>query len=295
MIIDTHTHIFPPSVRERRDEIARTEPAFAEIYASPKAVMATAGELLRAMDEGGVDRSVAANFAWRDGALVDETNEYILDAASRSGGRLLPFVSLPAVGASKHGGPEFEEAPSGSASDPRKLVRTLAAVGARGIGELRPEQSGYDLADSDEADLLAWAASAFDLTLLFHVTEPVGHLYGGKQGLTLGALYAFARSAPGVNIIAAHWGGGLPFYELMPEVRQALATTYFDTSAEHLLYDASIYRRAIDLVGHEQVLWASDFPLVTQASALARTKGAGMSDEEFAAISGGNAARLFGL
>jgi len=175
------------------------------------------------------------------------------------------------------------------------MIRGLAAAGARGIGELRPEQSGFDLADSDEADLLAWAASAYDLTLLFHVTEPVGHLYGGKQGLSLGSLYAFARAASGVNIIAAHWGGGLPFYELMPEVRDAMGTTYFDTSAEHLLYDSSIYRRAIDLVGHERILWASDYPLVAQAKALEHTRGAGLSDEEFEAISGGNAARLFGL
>jgi predicted TIM-barrel fold metal-dependent hydrolase len=174
-------------------------------------------------------------------------------------------------------------------------IRSLAAAGARGIGELRPAQSGYDLADSDEADLLAWAASAYDLTLLVHVTEPVGHAYAGKQGLGLGSLYAFARAASGVNIIAAHWGGGLPFYALMPEVREALETMYFDTSAEHLLYEDSIYRRVIDLVGADYILWASDFPLIAQAKGLERTMNAGLNDEEFAAITGGNAARLLGL
>ena len=87
----------------------------------------------------------------------------------------------------------------------------------------------------------------------------------------------------------------LPFYALMPEVRQALETMYFDTSAEHLLYDVSIYRRAIDLIGAERVLWASDFPLISQATALERTMNAGLSEEEFAAVAGGNAARLLGL
>jgi len=72
--------------------------------------------------------------------------------------------------------------------------------------------------------------------------------------VALASLYAFASAASGVNIIAAHWGGGLPFYALMPDVREALATMYFDTSAEHLLYDASIYRRVIDLVGADRIL-----------------------------------------
>ncbi len=294
MIVDAHAHVFPPSVRDRRAELAATEPAFAEIYGDPKTAMATAGEVLASMDEAGVDRAVIVNFPWRDETLIDETNEYILGAAARSRGRLIPFVSVATAGGG-HGGPQFEDAPSPRAGDPRTKMRALAAAGARGIGELRPEHSGYDLANSDEADLLAWAASAYDLVLLFHVSEPVGHLYAGKHGLSLGALCAFAQAASGVAIIAAHWGGGLPFYTLMPEVREALATTYFDTAAEQLLYDAQIYRRAIDLVGAACILWGSDFPLTTQAKALARARAAGLSDDEWTAIAGGNAARLFGL
>ena len=142
--------------------------------------------------------------------------------------------------------------------------------------------------------MLAWAASAYDLPLLLHVSEPTGHAYGGKQGLSVDALWRFAAAASGVTIIAAHWGGGLPFYTLMPEVRDALANTYFDTSAEHLLYDAAVYRRAIDLVGAERILWGSDFPLIRQAKALERPRAAGLSDAELTAILGGNAAELFG-
>ncbi|MHB8683834.1 MAG: amidohydrolase family protein [Dehalococcoidia bacterium] len=294
MIVDAHAHVFPPSVRERREALAAAEPAFAEVYRDPRAIMATAGEVLASMDEAAVDRTVIVNFAWHDEGLVDETNEYILDAASRSGGRLIPFVSMPPARGG-HGGPQFEDAPGARASDPRAKIRALAAAGARGVGELRPESLGYDLADSDEADLLAWAASAYDLVVLVHVSEPVGHRYAGKQGLRLDALCSFAAAAPGVNIVAAHWGGGLPFYTLMPEVREALATTWFDTAAGHLLYDASIYRRAIDLVGVERILFGSDFPLVSQVQALTHTRAAGLSGDELAAITGGNAAQLLGL
>ena len=295
MIIDAHTHVFPPAVRGRRGELLATEPAFAEIYGHPDAKMATAGEVMRSMDDAGIDRSVICNFAWHDEALVDETNEYILGAAAAAKGRLIPFVSVSLAGAGRHGGSDVEESIGERKKDARTKIRQLAMDGARGIGELRPEQSGFNLANSDEADLLNWAASAFDLPLLCHVSEPVGHAYAGKRGLTVEALYEFARSAAGVTVIAAHWGGGLPFYALMPEVRETLANVYFDTAASHLLYDEAIYHRVIDLVGVRKILWASDYPLTTQAKALERTRAAGLGDAEMAAILGDNAAELCGL
>jgi predicted TIM-barrel fold metal-dependent hydrolase len=296
MIIDIHTHAFPPPLRDRRDELARGEPAFAELYGDRRAQMATADEVLASMDAAGVDRAVICNFAWRDDALIDETNEYLINAGLKSAGRLIPFVSLALAGAGAHGGPDVEEAVGARKDDARAIIRQMAGAGARGIGELRPEHSGYDLANSDEADLLAWAAAAFDLAVLVHVSEPVGHHYPGKQGgATLAAVERFAAASPAVTVIAAHWGGGLPFYALMPEVRDALDNVYFDTAAEHLLYDAGIYRAAIDLVGAEKILWGSDFPLVAHEKALARTRGAGLSDGELAAVLGGNAARVLRL
>ncbi|MEX2246398.1 MAG: amidohydrolase family protein [Dehalococcoidia bacterium] len=295
MTIDVHTHVFPPAVIVRREKLLATEPAFAEIYTDPSAKMATADDVLASMDEAGVDRSVIANFAWADPALIDETNEYIINAALRAKGRLLPFVSLHLERQAGHGGYAADEPVDAKTGDPRLIIRQLASAGARGIGELRPASSGYNLANSDEADLLVWAALAFDLALLLHVSEPVGHAYPGKEGLPLEQLVGFTRNAPGVVIIAAHWGGGLPFYTLMPEVRQALAHTSFDTAAGHLLYDAKVYRAAIELVGVERILFGSDFPLTSQAKALERVREAGLTDEEAAAITGGNAVRLLGL
>ena len=296
MIIDIHTHAFPPRVIERRQDLLATEPAFAGIYANPDARMATAEDVLASMDAAGVDRSVVCNFAWRSEVLVEATNDYLIEWGQRSSGRLLPFVSMyfpPDAGA--HGRAEMEEAPAGAKRGVRERIRDLAAAGARGIGELRPDASGYNLGDSDEGDLLAWVAAAFDLTVLVHATEPVGHHYAGKQGGSIDAIAAFARSAAGVTIIAAHWGGGLPFYALMPEVGEALDPVYFDTAASHLLYDPAIYRRVIDLVGVEKIVWASDFPLTSQAKALERTRAADLSDAELAAILGNNAARLLNL
>ena len=47
MIIDFHTHIFPPDVRDRREEYLRRDPTFAEMYGNPSAKIATAEDLLR--------------------------------------------------------------------------------------------------------------------------------------------------------------------------------------------------------------------------------------------------------
>jgi hypothetical protein len=296
LIIDAHTHIFPPRVIERRGELAATERAFAEIYGDPDARMVAADELLSSMDAAGVKHSIACNFAWHSEVLVEATNDYILEWAQRSAGRIIPFVSLyfpPDVGA--HGRSEMEDAPSGAKRGVRERIRDLAAAGARGIGELRPESSGYGLADSDEADLIIWAAAAFDLAVLIHATEPVGHQYAGKQGGPIDGIAQFAKNATGINIIAAHWGGGLPFYALMPEVREALEHVYVDTAASHLLYDPAVYRRVVDLVGADKILWGSDFPLTSQAKALERVRDADLSDDELQLILGGNIARLLML
>ncbi len=296
MIIDAHAHVFAPRLIARRDELLDTETVFAELYGDAAAKMATADDVLASMDEAGVDKSIICNFAWSDGDLVDESNAYILEAAAKSGGRLIPFVSVHfGEGFAAHGRGETDDAPATGRNDIRTAFRRLATAGARGIGELGPASSGYNLANSDEADLLGWAAAAFDLPLLLHVSEPVGHAYAGKEGLPIEALYAFAKSAAGVTIIAAHWGGGLPFYALMPEVRAAMDLVYFDTAASHLLYEPAIYRHAIDLVGVEKILWGSDFPLTTQAKALERTRAAGLSEAALAAVLGGNATALLGL
>ena len=276
MIIDFHTHVFPPQVRDRRQDYLRQDATFRELYSDPRSKLASAEDVLASMDEAGVDVSVVVGFAWGEIDLCRQTNDYILEAAAASAGRLVPFCCVqPRAG---------DEACS--------EMRRCAEGGARGLGELRPWNQGYDLADSQEAHLLAWASSAYNLPLLFHVSEPVGHQYPGKRGLELPSLYRFVEGFPGVTVVAAHWGGGLPFYALMPEVKDALGGTFFDTAATPLLYDPLIYRRAIDLVGADRILFGSDFPLLSQSRCLAQVREAGLNEEEQRLILGENARRL---
>jgi predicted TIM-barrel fold metal-dependent hydrolase len=119
VIIDVHTHIFPPDVRDKRDEHLQRDPTFAEMYTSPKAKIATAEDLLASMDEAGVDVSVALGFAWRDHELCVRHNDYLLEAAANSSGRIIPFATVNMA--------------AGKSEVTNEVVRCVAA-GARGLG-----------------------------------------------------------------------------------------------------------------------------------------------------------------
>lgn len=279
MLVDFHTHIFPPQVRERREDYLRRDPAFAQTYGSPKAQIATAEELPASMEEAEVDTSVILGFAWSEQELCREHNEYLLEAAARSGGRLVPFcVIQPQAG-----------------DDALAEIERCVRGGARGLGELRPESQGYSL-DEGAGDILAEAALRHDLVLLFHVSEPVGHAYPGKSGLALDAFYRFVSRHQRLTAVGAHWAGGLPFYALMPEVRETLANVYVDTAATPFLYDPSIYRKVAELVGAERILFGSDYPLISQRRQRQAIEDSFGDDEDARRlVLGENACRLLRL
>jgi hypothetical protein len=278
VIIDCHTHVFPPEIAQSRQRYVDSDPTFAELYASPEAKLASANDLLGSMAEGGVDVSVALGFAWSDPAACRLHNDYLLETAASNGGRILPFPTLPLTA-----GAEAIE----------QEARRCVAAGARGFGELRPDNLDFDL-NGEGGARLARLAVELDVVLLFHVTEPAGHSYPGKHGLTLSAFYAFVTAYPEVKVIGAHWGGGLPFYASMPEVR-ALPNLRVDTAATSLLYDGGVYRRVVELAGAGTVLFGSDYPLLSQSRSRRRIEEAGLTSEARDLILGGNAASLFGL
>nr|HPI22334.1 amidohydrolase family protein [Spirochaetota bacterium] len=67
-------------------------------------------------------------------------------------------------------------------------------------------------------------------------------------------------------------GGGVLFYELMPEVRKAFARVYYDTAASPLIYDNRIYASAVSLVGSGKIILGSDYPLTGFARYIAPIK-----------------------
>ena len=278
MVMDFHTHLFPPWAHERRSELLQRDATFATLYSDPRAVLTTAEDLISSMDRAGVETSAALNIGWTDAELCVQTNDYILAAAARYPRRLVAFCAVQ---------PRSADAAAAEAA-------RCARAGARGLGELRPDVQGFSLRDPAHLLPLVAEVERNGLILVFHASEPVGHIYPGKGTVTPDQLYAFACLFPNLKIVAAHWGGGLPFYALMPEVSQALKNVYFDTAASHLLYRPQVYSLALSVVGAEKVLFGSDYPLISQAGALQRVRELGLEEGVDRLILGGNAKRLLG-
>lgn len=276
MVIDFHTHIFPPWVKEDRQECLKRDPCFAQLYSSPKAKIATAEEVIASMDQTGVDISVVLNIGWTSQKICAEINDYILEAVARYPNRLVGFCTIQ---------------PRAGEVAIRELER-CAQSGARGIGEMRPDDQGFDLGDKELMSPFVEVAKRYHLPFLTHASEPVGHQYSGKGIVTPGILYRFIGNFPELCIICAHWGGGLPFYALMPEVASALANTFFDTAATPFLYKPQIFKHVAEIAGADKILLGSDYPLMSPRRVIAQIESIGLPQEIEAMILGGNAQRL---
>ena len=248
-VIDFHTHIFPPCLRDRRDELAGRDTTFGELLSDPRASLASVENLVEAMDEDGVDSAVTMGMGWTDPALAREVNDYIIDAVRRYPNRIIGLASV---------NPVWGDAAA-------REVERCVDQGLRGVGELHPHSQGFDLGDPDTMRPVLEVADRHGLVITTHSSEPVGHSYPGKGQTTPRVVMRFIENAaayPNVKIICAHWGGGLPFYALMPEVRDALSNVWFDTAASPFLYTPDVFPYVARLVGADRVLLGSDFPLI---------------------------------
>ena len=279
MIIDFHTHVFSPRIKQNRDRYINADPCFALLYGQKNAKLATADELVANMDKEEVDISVITNIGWTTHDLCVETNDYILESIARYPNRLIGFgaVQPQAIKASVA---EIERCVSG---------------GIKGIGELRPDMQLMDLNDSQAIESLAETLKEHRLILLTHASEPVGHNYPGKGAVTPGILYPLITSFPGVTIVCAHWGGGLPFYALMPEVKRVITNVYFDTAASPLLYSPQVYHQVIQLVGDDRILFGSDWPVIAPGRLLAEFNSLDLPEGTKDLILSANARRLLGI
>jgi hypothetical protein len=88
LVIDAHCHILPPSFRDRRDEIAQRDVTFGALLSNPNAAIASAEDLLSAMDRDGVERAVVMGMGWTDPDVATEANDYIIQAVADNPSRL---------------------------------------------------------------------------------------------------------------------------------------------------------------------------------------------------------------
>lgn len=276
MIVDSHMHVLPPEVLRRLSEICETEPYFSDMAHSPRARFASCEEALEEMRTQGVDMGIVFGYAMEDQGLCREINDYVSVEVAKSQGALTGFMVL---------------------NPTKKGVEAEFARGIdhglKGVGELFPEGQKFDLL-GEEMSTLAGLCLEAGIPLMIHVNEQLGHRYAGKTSVGPVQAWEFARRHPGLSIIYPHLGGGLLFYELMPEVQGAVTTVWYDTAAVPFLYSSNIYRVARELGVMGRLLFGTDFPLLRRERYWAQFREAGLSPAEEKALGGENALRLLG-
>ncbi|MCX7966391.1 MAG: amidohydrolase family protein, partial [Syntrophorhabdaceae bacterium] len=88
----------------------------------------------------------------------------------------------------------------------------------------------------------------------------------------------------------AHLGGGLCFYEFMPEVKEAFKNVFYDTAASPFLYSNDIYKFLGKFL-KEKVIFGTDYPLLTTKRYLKGMETLDLETQEM--ILSKNARRLF--
>ena len=293
MRIDAHVHYTPPSLAADLDAFIQQEPFWGLMLAPESGGnslqgWATAERMIADMDAAAIDRVVLMGEYRRSHEGCVARNDQALEILRRWPDRVIAFAMIQPLA----GQAALDE-----------LARCLDG-GMRGVGELGPYGQGYRL-DDPEFLRLAEACIRAGIPLNLHTNEEVGHFYPGKAVTPLRDYYRLASRYPELKLILAHWGGGLFFYELMPEVRRVLRNVWYDTAASPLLFRTrdifDVARRCVD---HRKLLYASDYPLRLyprqQAEPdfrpfLAEIDALGLSAEVQADIMGGNVARLLGL
>ena len=158
MIIDFHTHVFPPQIKKNRRKYIEADPCFALLYSQKDTRLATADELIASMDKEGIDISVIANYGWITHELCVEINDYILESIARYPDRLTGFCAVQ---------PNSTEAAIAE-------IERCAKGGIKGVGEMRPDMQLFDLGDEEVMAPIIDVMTKHNLILLTHTSEPVG-------------------------------------------------------------------------------------------------------------------------
>ncbi len=250
-ILDSHCHCYPPEItaNPRAWAIAQGEPYWAELVAPLDRPSiqgwATIEQTLAAMDAAGVEQAVLLGWYWQNESTCRWHNNIIAEWVQTAPERFIGFAAIH---------------PGGSAESVTAQCQYAYDLGLRGVGELHPGIQGFDSSTEGWRALADWCM-IHDWAVNLHATEVVGQAYPGRVLTPLNDFRRMAENSPELRLILAHWGGGLAFFELNPRVRKALKNVYYDTSATPLLYEPTIFRHLIDIIGSDKILFGSDFPL----------------------------------
>ncbi|HAR95764.1 MAG TPA: metal-dependent hydrolase [Deltaproteobacteria bacterium] len=273
-LIDAHTHVFPEEVIKNRSRIAENDRGFGLLYGQPSSRMADGDGLRTYLNKEGISKAIVVGFPFHDPGLLALSNDYLLDL-SKGDDRIVPFV-MSDLWDEKRGVGEIER---------------CIEKGARGLGEVAFYSEGFSVEQRKGLDRLVAPLEEANLILMMHINEQVGHWYSGKARIDFAEMAAFVEAHPRLGIILSHLGGGLCFYEFMPEFKKAFANVRYDLAAVPFLYNNEVYGFVGSFL-REKVLFGSDYPLLPASRYLPAMRG--LEEEVRAKILYGNAEEMLG-
>jgi predicted TIM-barrel fold metal-dependent hydrolase len=277
-VIDAHTHAFSPDRIAKRAQLALRDRWFGELYSNPISKLVDAYDLASSSRDAGIERTVICGFPWSDEGLCREENAYLAEVCEKSEGRL-SWLGIVVPG---------HETAAADAD-------WCFANGAVGLGEFNSDGQSAPLESREHWQDVIEVAHNANRPVLLHASEGVGHRYPGKGTATPERLINWLELFPDIDVVLAHWGGGLPFFELMPEVRRLTSRVTYDCAASTYLYDFKVFPRVIDLAGADRVLWGSDYPVLGQARFLAKSRQTLRDEPEAGSVLSINAERVYTL
>lgn len=221
-------------------------------------------KLVELLDRAGIERAVVMTYTETPG-LNPTAVEYIAAAVAAFPDRLIGFARLH---------PWYEEAAA------TLLRRAVTELGMRGL-KLHPVGTLAHPADDASVRLMDLAAE-LGVPVLFHC---------GDEPMTTPLAIAAAAERTRAKIILGHMGGYFHVDEAIA-VAERHENLVLETSA--MPYPGKI-REAIDRVGAERVLFASDGPGCRPHLELNKVLLAGLTADEERRVLHDNVARLLGL
>ncbi len=264
MIVDFHAHAFPDDLADRAIETLN-----GQIPRHAWAVLdGTVSDLLRSMDEAGIERSVIASIATKP----SQTASILRWSGTIRGERIIPFGSVH---------PE--------SADPAEDVARIADAGLRGV-KLHAMYQDFTV-DERRMWPIYEAIAGRGLILLFHAGRDVAFPLDDHRAAP-GRILGVHRAFPGMRVVAAHMGG----WKMWNEVAETLAgeDVWLETSYSFGMGAEGALGEIIGRHPRERILFGTDSPWTDQAQTLRLVRQAFPDAETQRMVLWENAERLLG-
>ncbi len=268
MIIDFHTHVFPPKIAEKTLNVLKDNVYNLRGVKVPAYTEGTVDSLKHSMAENGIDISIIMPIATHS-KQTPTINDYAQEISS---GNIISFGSLHPL-----------------QEDWEEVLNDLAARGFKGI-KIHPQYQNV-FVDSPEVVRILEKAEGLGLYTMLHAGVDIG--VPTSELCTPKRLKNLLNYVSGKYLIAAHLGS----FEMWNDVEKYLVGTgmMFDISYACSHIEKEQFARIIKNHGADKILYGSDSPWKSQGSPLEELKKLDLAQDDMKLITHKNAIRILNL